>query len=218
MKKSSYKKVIGLLMLLILVMILLPTAAWFSFKSERDVNTGEINITAPYRLYLSDSKEKKTFSLSIGNLHPGQTLNVPFCVTNDPEGMNVTEEEKNLPKAEFQYQLELARTTNIPLTYTLFPAKKLDNDMVQIDGEPISGTDITGEQQVEAYGDSLASAYNKGIYTRFKTNDTHKMEITVNSNQYDYVYYILKVEFSAEISLKDYEKETDLIYLSGTVE
>lgn len=77
----------------------------------------------PYYLYLLNSTSTDYFQLNVVNMHPEETKRVVFCVSNeDIDNQLVYAVGRN---SDFNYELELTYTQNIPLAYTIYALDEL---------------------------------------------------------------------------------------------
>ena len=165
--------------LLVLCLGMGGTYAWYKYITHRSVYSEEREVMVPYYLYLLNAQSTAAFQLQVMNMHPKEQKQVVFCVSNEP----VEEELKYSVGrvSDFEYELELAYTANIPLEYTIYSLETVDSeaeaDVVTSHDMGASGTVnkywkkriATGDTQATplekaADSDSRADEYNIGVY------------------------------------------------------
>lgn len=127
-----------------------------------------------------------------------------------------------------KYYLQLAHTTNIPLTYTIYPAERKDT---QPNGNYVQEGDV-----YFSYSDPLPGAYlnlNLNADTKLANGDKHEetygtysnvqknaeplywrssLDNPLQINQSERKYFVLKVSWEEGVANN---KETDMIYLTA---
>lgn len=148
-------------------------------------------------LYIKDHNEEDTQALSIGNLDVSKQGNkdIVFAVT---------------ASRKTQYNMQLAYTTNIPLTYTIYKAEKNENEFViQKDTNnqdiQLSLSDLTWNTHSETYGEYSKEKVQFNAEPKYwQTADA------VSINRDDVQFYILRLNWHRAIN----NKETDMIYIT----
>lgn len=106
--------------------------AWYYYISHREVLTNDEKVMQPYNLYLLDAGGNDYLNLTVGSLHPGETKQVVIGVSNhDPKGGGT--DYKIAKESKFNYEMELAYTKNLPITYKVYELDKLDEASVDPD-------------------------------------------------------------------------------------
>lgn len=146
-------------------------------------------------LYIKDHNEGDTQALSIGNLDVSVEghKDIVFAVT---------------ASRKTQYNMQLAYTTNIPLTYTIYKAEKNESGFViQTDTNSqdiqLSLSELTWNTHSETYGE----------YNYVQVNAEPKYWQTadaVSINRDEVQFYILRLNWNQTIN----NKETDMIYIT----
>lgn len=208
--------------------------AWFT-KVERTADSKTVGVMEPYYLTLLNPSETDVLQLSIGNLMPGRTKQVLFCVSNKSNEEN---DAMNMGGADFDYSMELVHTENLALNYTLYELEKVAPE--DVDGDEIVAEDITitdGEttttltywskgqafdtenedwtdvseerhREVELTGTEI----NRGTYISYASDDFHLKD---DESGYDSQYFLLEIEWQEDAvsNFEKYDKETDMIYV-----
>lgn len=174
-KKARYavRRAVVAASLLIACLGLGGTYAWFKYIRNRSVYTEDREVMVPYYLYLLNAQSTANFSLQVMNMHPEETKRVVFCVSNEPVDENLKYSVGRV--SDFEYELELAYTSNIPLNYHIYSLKKTNaenpNAIVTSYERPVgsgagSGTETVLEywEKRKAEGASEAQALHPTYY------------------------------------------------------
>ncbi len=98
-----------------IVIILALCYAWYS-TTTRDVRSTDGEVMKPYNLSVLNPGETAELQLSVGNLFPGQTKDVMFCVSNkDNTGHSI-----QMGISDFNYNIDMVYTNNLAITYELY--------------------------------------------------------------------------------------------------
>ena len=232
-KKWRIKKRIRMQILAISVLVLLfavvASFAWYTFRA-REAWSQERQVMEPYCLYLRDEQDKESAKLSVDNLTSGEIKEIPFCVSNAPNSDIV------MGGGNFDFQLELIYTENLPLTYKIYELEQVDmsKDSVFEDEsairKPVSGTEITETRRKEAFLDEdVTDVVNKGRYWLFEKEgaasgvdeaDLNNLHLSTGTDENGTTYttrcFILEIGFPKVDNFQQYNKETDVIYLTAT--
>lgn len=128
-KNTKVGNRVVVIVLLVVLMALLVTGAWYVVMRFRTIATSKPNVMTPYFLYLLDPKDDSSLSLTIGNIHPGETKREVICISN--EDPSHAESDYEIAKAsEFAYQMELAYTQNLPVEFVIYQLV-LDEEMTK---------------------------------------------------------------------------------------
>lgn len=237
------RKSIVMISTLFALLMLITSFAWYAYYAKRSLNTQETQIRVPYYLYLLETDMTDYFSFEIINLHPEETKQVVFCVSNrDKQGTTAYHPGR---ETTFDYELELAYTQNMPVTYTLYevePDEIQDGEVHEDDAFCVDGTwwkkkygnlnpsflninekksiQITKDNNIEMYGENWESIINRvnyNVYT-LDTRGLNPLNLSVTQDDegmalYDYDYYMLEINWKEDANYVDYLKETDLIYV-----
>lgn len=190
--KDYYKRGCQMIVAMALVMVLvlaMVTYAWYTLLQNRRVNSEERDVMTPYYLYLVDKNGTDSLNLTVGNLHPGETKQIVIGVTNqrpnDAGGSSYTIAKDS----SFQYELELAHTSNLPLNYQLYALNELSEsttassgDNTTIDTIELSGMNGKGDDEKTTYkkitlvpnenSTSISNKNNKEMYGETETQET----------------------------------------------
>lgn len=237
--KKKHQRMIILLLLLVCVFLML-SFAWYYYQSRRIVNTDDREVMPPYCLYLVEPNGTDELQLTVGNLHPGETKQIVVGVSNKaPDGGNST---FNISRdSAFNYELELAYTKNLPVTYHVYELTKeetavSDSNHITVEwpgtGETTvsqcflkklltkngSSDAITTANNSEMYGNN--SVVNLGQYDVYDKTSGASFDLTTtvsgSSVQFDLDYYLIEIEWNENVAFADYLKETDLVYVLVT--
>lgn len=148
-------------------------------------------------LYIKDHNEEDTQALSIGNLDVSVKghKDIVFAVT---------------ASRKTQYNMQLAYTTNIPLTYTIYKAAKIGSEFViQKDTNSqdiqLSLSELTWNTHSETYGE-----YSKEKVQFNAEPEYCQTADAVSINRDEVQFYILRLNWNQTIN----NKETDMIYIT----
>ena len=239
--KKISKKLVATAIVEVCILMMM-SFAWYYYQSHRKVVSEEREVMAPYYLYLVDETGEDFFSLTVGNLHPGEVKQIILGVTNKKPN-NDGGISYNVGKDSiFDYELELAYTQNLPLEYKVYELQKQEtetNDSITIKGIDSEGNEkvigifnktllnqkaganeISLKNNQEMYGsDNVESTVNLGQYDIYDTGaggTSLNLETKVNSGgevTFDLDYYLIELEWKDGIDFSDYLKETDLVYV-----
>lgn len=220
-KKMNKKKKIQLVTAAVLTMALLvalPLYAWFT-RTRSIAMTTQIN--APTQLYITAGNKESVANLEMGNIdvESGTYKDFVFGVS----GKDVS-----------KYQIQLAHTTNIPFTYTIYRAQSAnegDSDTVEyyskeqgvsfyytkvgdvISGEYLNQSDTSEilankSQHSKSYDDySNVQKHAEALYWQSNA------QAVENSNSDGFVdYFIVRVSWDGQAI--ENNKETDMVYLT----
>lgn len=97
------------------------TFAWYGVK-ERKAQSLPAEVMKPYYLNLRNPSDTADLQLSIGNLFPGDTKQIVFCVSNKKnESIGL-----DMGVTSFEYAIELIYTQNLALDYKIYELKKAE--------------------------------------------------------------------------------------------
>lgn len=236
-KKRIRKRLIVVAIVEVLILMMM-SYAWYYYLSHRSVYSEEREVMLPYCLYLVNPNGTDALQLTVGNLHPGETKQIVFGVSNkDPQ--NGSEAYFNIGReSKFNYELELAYTQNLPVTYDVYELTKVSTEEagdITVEGKNSAKSyfkkqsplhkrnepdNISGENNKEMYGEKVSSTVNLGKYDIYdKTENTEEflnLTTTVNDEgniTFDWDYYMIEIKWNDEIKFSDYLKETDLVYV-----
>lgn len=91
------------------------TFAWYSAQ-ERYADSAPADVMKPYYLTLRNPSDTAALELSVGNLFPGDTKQVVFCVSNK----NNEKTGLDMGVTSFSYSIELIHTENLALNYRIY--------------------------------------------------------------------------------------------------
>lgn len=221
----SVVRLVAALLSVALVVAALVSYAWF--YSRRGLYT-LTQVSEPYTLAIKGGNQTEIEQLDLSQIDLSNTTyqaNFVFCIT----GSNTT-----------PYVLELAHTTNIPFTYTLYKTTQLDSrpsdDTVVVYNDPdskksfyyskitankLATTPINAGSGGVADSTQHDSTYGTAIPSANVQNNAEPLYLlsnsitpgSIGSDAKTYAdYYILELTWSSTDATA-YPKETDLVYL-----
>lgn len=165
LQKGKKIQLIIAVLLTVVVLIAAPTLAWFSY--QRQIATmAKINSPAKLTIKSGHNEDVIQFEMSGVNVGDGKSVGSEyfvFCV----EGEDIA-----------TYNLQIAHTTNIPFTYTLYKAHESNSGTVEYEGA--SGT--YHYALAEQFYDS-ESYKSRGVYGGY-INDSGNTNRTIADNNY----------------------------------
>lgn len=188
-KKLNRKQFLTIVIMLCVMLLMLISFAWYYFKVDKEADSEQADVMAPYYLYLLD-EDGKSLSLSIGSLHPGETKQVVIGVSNKPAGS--TSGYLAGKNSKFDYKLALAYTQNLPITYTVYELKKGNTEDTDSTNQIFTVKDpLDGEVALQKYlmakddeqSETLTEANNEEMYGE------ELAQSVVNYVQYDLYPY-----------------------------
>lgn len=207
-------------MVLLVLLLAGATFAWYKTSEDKRAETKTAEVMTPYNLYLLNAEDHKTLQFAVGNLHPGETKQILFCVSNKAPEAGVSE---NLVRdSEFNYELELVHTENLAVGYQLYPLTSelieggknvnVENQGIMYYQTEITGTDTTAAMRAKVFPDDPdnVNRVNSGRYCLYDNDD---MKLSYQNGNYEYDYYMIEINWQNIANFNDYKKETDLVYL-----
>lgn len=227
--KSIRAAILAWSMVVACLMLFGVSFAWFT-KVERVTESKVTNVMEPYHLSLLNPGETSAMQLSIGNLIPGNTKQILFCVSNKNNENSI-----NMGGGDFDYSLELIHTDNLALIYTLYALEQADEetaDLVSEDTvtengettttysywirgqEPLEGIDVSTQRHEHGSVNLTGTEVNCGTYTSYTNeNNNNQFHLTDSEDGYASEYFLLEIDWQEIDDFAEYEKETDMIYL-----
>jgi hypothetical protein len=145
--------------------------AWYAYQ-KHEVKTENMSIMTPYTLYLLNPGAEDYLTLSIGDLHPGETKQIVVCVSSHDVGGTAKSKQ-----GVFSYQMELAYTDNLKLSYQIYPLTPVEEK------ETAVGADyITSEYTTKTDADTTLT---KTFYFQKTYTDPAKDALAVSSDSYE---------------------------------
>ncbi len=203
-------------------LVIIPTVAWFAHQKKM-ATMAKINSPAKLSLKSGAQEDIIQFKMSGIDTTKGSTKDFVFCV----EGEDIS-----------QYNIQLAHTTNINFTYTLYKATPApDNTGVVYESEngPVYYT-LQNQLNGDFVNDSAKGSrtigndqYEEPSYDAGNSRQDfaeplywQSSQITAEESPYDddpaersfSNYYVLRVSWGIDVVN---DKETDLIYLTAQV-
>lgn len=185
MRKLLLSLISALAVILILTMLSL---AWLNNKRTlQTVTTMQMPV-----LFIKDKNDVETQTLDIGNLDVSQAdyKNIAFAVT---------------ASRKTDFNIQLAHTTNIPLTYEIYPAQK-NGDEIVVGDTKLTGSYLTWDTHVETYGNYNAEYVQLNAEPKYwQASDAQSI-----NESYGMKYYVLRISWNQAIN----NKETEMIYIT----
>ena len=203
----------------LVALVAIPTYAWLSNQKTLKTVT-EVNV--PNELRIGAGHLQAVTELDLSNINvsgSAQSFDLVFCVHSNETSFR-------------PYILQLAHTTNIGFTYTIYPATKDNsgphtftylgnNYSFDPNGASLSGSYLNQDEQDSTIADPTDPCHDKtyaalsgtGVYGEVHQNaePLYWKSGTVtpqSSNQID--YYVLHISWDSTVQN---DKETDLVYL-----
>ncbi len=193
-KKLNRKQFLVLVIMLSVMLIMLISFAWYYFKVDKEVDSEEADVMAPYYLYMLDG-EGNSLSLSIGSLHPGETKQVVIGVSNKPADSSLNLDDYLVGKnSQFDYKFALAYTQNLPITYKVYELLKTENADPEFTVKEPSGEEVKLEKNEmnkdEDKSEELTEENNTEMYQdEAEVEEGKTVDEIVNYVQYDLYPY-----------------------------
>lgn len=217
-KKTKKKALIAAAVSLVVLLAASATAyAWFTTRRQLDTIT---RISSPVLLKIGAGHKEDSSNIDMGGIDvtdSAKKKDFVFCVYSD--------------ETVGDYKIQLAHTTNIAFSYTIYRADEYDSpqtslDVVYVDKSDVShyykkGTELTGKYlNKSAEGTANNSLHEKsyGSYNNVQKNAEplywqNDDKITPTPQEGTFVdYYILEVSWGEDVINN---KETDMVYLTA---
>lgn len=222
-KSGHKKKAVAVIMITIAMVLVVPVLAWFYFQKSLQTVT-KINEPLPLEIGAGDARDIAELELSNIDVTEGTYKDVVFCVYSSQI---------------LSYDIQLAHTTNIGFTYTIYPAKKTDDggtskvtylgndyyfdEEVPVEGSYLNKKDgssklassdgtyhiLTYKTGESSYSNVQASA--EPLYWKNIENLTLPDAPSSIEGENIYIdYYVLRISWDSTVQNN---KETDMIYL-----
>lgn len=197
--KNVKKKRKPILIALIITVFLMvgTTFTWYLFTKDNHADRQEVQVMAPYFLYLLNPDDVSSLQFSVGNIHPGETKQIVICVSNKRPADVVDGSIDIARESKFNYDLEFIYTENLPVEYKIYELQKYEKDNTEnhtedsiiVDGiedyywnksafqtnedgtpKPLTvSRDVTSDRLNEVFGtDNPENVVNKGKYLLYQ--------------------------------------------------
>ena len=196
-KFNNKKKPILISMIITIFLMIGTTFTWYLFTEDNHADRQEIQVMAPYFLYLLNPDDVSSLQFSVGNIHPGETKQIVICVSNKRPA-DVTDDSIDIAReSKFNYDLEFLYTENLPVEYKIYELQKYEKtntdeyseDSIIVDEiedyywnkstfqtnddgtpKPLTVTrDVTSDRLNEVFGtDNPEKVVNKGKYLLYQ--------------------------------------------------
>ena len=217
-QKSSgrKKKVIAAGIVSLCVLLAVPVLAWLYYRRSMET-VAKINEPVALEIRAGDNQDIKQLELSNIDVTTDHYKEYVFCVVGH--------------KPNMQYDLQLAHTTNIGFTYTIYSAKKVDistdstisylgNYYEYSNEKPVDGRYLNEKSQDPPLANGIChdTTYKSYSYVQenaeplyWKTDTRLTLPIETGTDDGKYInYYVLKISWTGDVQNT---KETDMIYL-----
>lgn len=219
-KKKPSRKLLIVIMVGVCLLLMMIGFAWYYYLSHHHVMSEKREVMPPYYLYLVDENGTDRLQLTIGNLHPGETKQIVFGVSNkNPEGGSG--DSYTISKnSKFNYELELAYTQNLPITYKVYSLTKAQgsgDDIKTLLTAVSQSAELTDKNNNKMYGDKVLDTVNLGKYDLYNKTSGADFDLATKVENdvvtFDLDYYMIEITWKDDIRFSDYLKETDLVYV-----
>lgn len=216
--KSKKVQLITALVLTAALIVAAPIVAWFTYNRQIALTT---DINAPTKIYITAGNEESVINLDLSDIDVEE---------KDESGKAITHKDFVLGIAGSdveKYKLQLAHTTNIPFTYTLYEAVEVTSDDYNVEYTGEDGVAHYYKKSAEVSGDYLNKNGNvaNGTYHNKTYGDYNNVQQYVeplywqsanlsvrNKKSQNFCdYFIIEVSWSEGVAN---EKETDMVYLT----
>ena len=204
-----------------LITLSITAYAWFTYQRRIETIT---KIAAPTSLAIGAGAKEDSANIDMGGIdvtNTAQKKDFVFCVYSDTD--------------VGEYKIQLAHTTNIDFTYTIY--KSTESETAPANGDFVVYVDETDNNHYYQKGDAVAGKFlniddskiansslhdkSYGEYNSVQKNaeplywqNTDPIQPTVGANDTSFVdYYILEVSWNSATIQND--KETDIVYLTA---
>ena len=186
-KKLNRKQFLTIVIMLCVMLLMLISFAWYYFKVDKEADSEQADVMAPYYLYLLD-EDGNSLSLSIGSLHPGETKQVVIGVSNKPAGSTSVADYLVGKDSKFDYKMALAYTQNLPITYTVYELEEAGEESSEYIVTTPSGEEVALKSKSltkdNEESEKLTKANNLEMYSS-EVAESASVEEVVNYVQYD---------------------------------
>lgn len=221
MKKTYNKKLLPIAAVSLIVIMITSVTAYSWFTSQRRLDT-ITRINSPTALVIGAGAKEDSANIDMGGINvtdEARKKDFVFCVYSD--------------ESVESYKLQLAHTTNIDFSYTIYKASEISNNTDGVvvytdesdvshyyikDGAALAGGYLNLNTDGKTANDSLHDE-SYGSYRNVQKNaeplywqTSSVIQPTNNSGSGFLDYYILEVSWEENVSNN---KETDIVYLTA---
>ena len=191
-----------------LALLVLPVMAWLYMQRSMETIT-KINMPA---LFIGAGDTKPIQELELSNIDVSaeqKYKDIVFCVYSTKSGL--------------EYNIQLAHTTNIGFTYTIYKASLVssDGDVSYLNGQYKKREPLTGKYLNKGDNGHANSTYHETTYDTYSHvqaaaeplywRTTNKETLPGSEHNGNYInYYILRISWDEKVQDN---KETDMVYL-----
>ena len=191
-----------------LALLVLPVMAWLYMQRSMETIT-KINMPA---LFIGAGDARPIQELELSNIDVSaeqKYKDIVFCVYSTKPGLD--------------YDIQLAHTTNIGFTYTIYKASlsSSNGDVSYLNGQYKKGNELIGKYLNKDNNGYADSTYHKTTYNAYskvqaaaeplywRTTNKERLPGSVYNGNY-INYYILHISWDKDVQDN---KETDMVYL-----
>lgn len=191
-----------------LALLVLPVMAWLYMQRSMETIT-KINMPA---LFIGAGDAKPIQELELSNIDVSaeqKYKDIVFCVYSTKSGLD--------------YDIQLAHTTNIGFTYTIYKASlsSSDGDVSYLNERYTKGNELNGSYLNKGDNGYATNKYHKATYGQYNSvqtaaeplywRTTYKETLPAKEHNGNYInYYILHISWDEKVQDN---KETDMVYL-----
>lgn len=191
------KKPIIIAMVITVFLVVGATFTWYLFTKDNHADRQEVQVMAPYFLYLLNPDDQSSLQFSVGNIHPGEIKQIVICVSNK-KPVDVEDGSIDIAReSKFTYDLEFIYTENLPVNYNIYELQKYgidetdtyDESSIMVEGiddyywnksafqtnadgtpKPLTvSRDVTSDRLTEVFGtDNPENVVNSGKYLLYQ--------------------------------------------------
>ena len=202
------KKAVLAVMVSVLALLVMPVMAWLYMQRSMETVT-KINMPA---LFIGAGDAKPIQELELSNIDVSaeqKYKDIVFCVYSTKPGQS--------------YNIQLAHTTNIGFTYTIYKASlaHLDGEVSYLKERYKKGNELAGKYLNKDDNGYATNKYHETTYDTYtnvqaaaeplywRTTDKEMLPGSVHNGNY-INYYILHISWDKDVQDN---KETDMVYL-----
>ena len=191
-----------------LALLVLPVMAWLYMQRSMETIT-KINMPA---LFIGAGDAKPIQELELSNIDVSaeqKYKDIVFCVYSTKSGLD--------------YDIQLAHTTNIGFTYTIYKASlsSSDGDVSYLNERYTKGDELRGSYLNKGNNGYATDRYHETTYAQYNNvqaaaeplywRTTDKEKLPAKEHNGNYInYYILHISWDEKVQDN---KETDMVYL-----
>lgn len=218
--RSKKMQLITALVLSATLVIAAPIVAWFTYNRQIALTT---KINAPTQIYITAGNEESVVNLDLSDIDVEETDSSGNLVTKKDFVMGIAGTDVE------NYMLQLAHTTNIPFTYTLYWADNGNENDYDVEYTDENGGTHYYKKSEQVTGNYLNMSNDNRTADNSKHNATYdsydnvqpyaeplywqsnQLSVKTKSSNKFCDYFIIEVSWNSGVSN---QKETDMVYLT----